>query len=147
FAVGLFAQVGIIAHLVSLLVPAMGAFGAGLAAGLATACAVAGRLMVGWLMPAGADRRLAAAAVYGVQVLGCGAFLLAGGMSVPLLLAGVVLFGLGIGNVTSLPPLIAQAEFARADVPRVVALGTAIAQAAFAFAPAAFGLVREFAGG
>ncbi|NJO37406.1 MAG: hypothetical protein HC871_07000 [Rhizobiales bacterium] len=71
---------------------------------------------------------------------------MAGGQSIPWLLLGVVLFGLGIGNVTSLPPLIAQAEFARIDVPRAIALATAIAQAAYAFAPAVFGFMREWAG-
>ena len=145
FAIGLFVQVGIIAHLISLLAPAVGTFAAGLAAGLATSCAIAGRMGVGWLLPAGADRRLAAAATYAVQACGCLAFILAGGQSVPLLLLGVVLFGVGIGNVTSLPPLIVQVEFAPADVPRAVALGTAIAQGAFAFAPVIFGLIREWA--
>ena len=75
------------------------------------------------------------------------AFWLAAGDSVPLLIAGVVLFGAGIGNATSLPPLIAQAEFVKSDVARVVALIVAIAQGAYAFAPAAFGLVRELAPG
>lgn len=145
FAIGLFAQVGIIAHLISLLVPALGAFGAGLAAGLATACAIAGRMLVGWFLPANADRRVAAAATYLVQAFGCVMFILAQGQSVPLLLLGVVLFGVGIGNVTSLPPLIAQVEFAPVDVPRAIALATAISQATFAFAPAAFGVVREWA--
>jgi MFS family permease len=144
FSIGLFVQVGIIAHLISLLVPALGAQGAGLAAGLATACAIAGRLLVGWCLPEGADRRVVAAATYAVQAVGCLAFILAEGQSVPLLMAGVVLFGLGIGNVTSLPPLIAQTEFAPVDVPRAIALSTAISQATFAFAPALFGLVREW---
>jgi hypothetical protein len=62
-----------------------------------------------------------------------------------MLVVGVVLFGAGIGNATSLPPLIAQVEFVKADVARVVALVVAIAQGAYAFAPAAFGLVREMA--
>jgi len=47
---------------------------------------------------------------------------------VPLLLLGVILFGAGIGNATSLPPLIAQAEFVKDDVGRVVALNLAIGQ-------------------
>jgi hypothetical protein len=58
---------------------------------------------------------------------------------------GIILFGVGIGNATSLPPLIAQAEFARQDVSRVVSLNVAISQATYAFAPASFGLIREFA--
>lgn len=145
FSIGLFAQAGIIAHLVSLLVPAVGPFGAGLAAGLATTCAILGRTLVGWLLPADADRRLVAAMTYLVQIGGCAAFVLAQGQSVPLLLLGIVLFGVGIGNVTSLPPLIAQSEFARIDVPRAVALCTAIGQATYAFAPATFGALRDFA--
>jgi hypothetical protein len=144
-ALGLFAQIGLIAHLFSLLVPALGPQQAGLAMGLATVSAIAGRTFVGWLMPAGADRRLVACASYAVQIAGSLVFILAAGTSAPLLLLGVVLFGAGIGNATSLPPLIAQLEFLEGDVPRVVALTVAIAQGTYAFAPAAFGLVREFA--
>jgi MFS family permease len=144
-ALGLFAQIGLLAHLFSLLVPALGAQSAGLAMGGATAAAIAGRTLVGWLMPAAADRRIVAVASYIVQILGALALLLAGGASVPLLLLGVFLFGAGIGNATSLPPLIAQVEFVKEDVPRVVALIIAIAQATYAFAPAVFGLIREFA--
>ncbi|WP_184255486.1 MFS transporter [Rhodopseudomonas rhenobacensis] len=144
-ALGLFAQIGLLAHLFTLLVPALGAQFAGIAAGAATASAIAGRTLVGWLMPPRADRRLVASASYAVQIAGSIAWLLAGGDNLPLLLAGVVLFGAGIGNATSLPPLIAQVEFAPSDVSRVVPLIVAIAQASYAFAPAAFGLLREFA--
>jgi MFS family permease len=144
-ALGLFAQIGMIAHLFSLLVPALGAEPAGLAMGLATAAAVVGRMLVGWLMPSGTDRRLVACASYAMQIAGALAFVAAAGTSVPLLVLGVVLFGAGIGNATSLPPLIAQVEFATPDVPRVVALIIAVAQGAYAFAPASFGLIREFA--
>ncbi len=142
-ALGLFAQIGLIGHLFSLLVPAMGAQGAGLAAGLSTAMAIGGRTLLGWLMPAHTDRRIVGAVNYGVQIAGCGAFLAAGGTNVPLLLTGVVLFGMGIGNTTSIPPLVAQSEFAREDVGRVVALTTAVSQGFYAFAPAVFGVIRE----
>jgi hypothetical protein len=144
-ALGLFAQIGLIEHLFSLLVPAFGTQLAGVAMGAATAAAIAGRTLVGALMPAGAGRRLVAATSYAVQIAGSIAFILAAGTSMPLLIAGVVLFGAGIGNATSLPPLIAQVEFAEEDVPRVVALIVAISQGAYAFAPAAFGLIQEFA--
>ena len=144
-ALGLFAQIGLVAHLFSLLVPALGAQQAGFAMGLATALAIGGRTLVGWVMPRGADRRLVACASYAVQLAGSLAFIAAAGTSVPLLLLGVVLFGIGFGNATSLPPLIAQVEFVDGDVLRVVALIVAIAQGGYAFAPAAFGLIREFA--
>jgi hypothetical protein len=142
-ALGLFAQIGLIAHLYSLLAPALGAQGAGLAAGMATAAAIMGRTLAGWLMPPDADRRVVAACSFGVQALGCAALLLAGGSSIPLLLAGVAMVGLGIGNATSLPPLIAQVEFAKENLPRVVALVTASSQATYALAPAAFGMLRD----
>jgi MFS family permease len=142
-ALGLFAQIGLIAHLFSLLVPALGAQGAGFAAGFATACAILGRTALGWLLPDGADRRNFAVLNYAVQSAGCIAFLIAGGADVPWLIAGVALVGLGIGNTTSLPPLIAQREFAKPDIPKAVAAAVAIGQGTYAFAPFAFGLVRE----
>ena len=144
-SLGLFAQIGLIAHLVSLLVPALGEQWAGIAAGIATAAAIAGRVLVGYAMPADADRRLFACANALLQVLGSLVFLLANGENVPMLFTGVVLFGAGIGNTTSLPPLIAQFEFVKEDVTRVVPLIIAIGQASYAFAPAAFGLMHEFA--
>lgn len=144
-AFGLFAQIGLIAHLYSLLAPVLGAQQAGFAMALITAMAIAGRTLLGWTMPIGADRRLIACAGYVTQVLGSVMFYLAAGQSTSLLLAGVVLFGLGFGNATSLPPLIAQVEFVKDDVVRAVALVVGMAQAAFAFAPATFGLIRAFA--
>lgn len=140
---GLFAQIGLIAHLFSLLVPGLGAGAAGLAMAAATAAAIAGRTMVGWLLSPGSDRRGVAAASYGVQMAGGAALLLAGGSEVPLLVLGVLLVGAGIGNATSLPPLIVQAELAPDQVGRAVALMVAVAQAGYAFAPAAFGLLRD----
>jgi MFS family permease len=141
---GLFAQIGLLAHLFSLLVPTLGAQLAGVAAGAATASAIVGRTLFGWLMPVGTDRRLFACASYLVQIAGSLAFLLAAGNDVPMLLLGVVLFGFGIGNATSLPPLIAQVEFVKDDVARVVPLIVAISQGTYAFAPTVFGIIREF---
>jgi hypothetical protein len=144
-ALGLFAQIGLAVHMFSLIVPALGASRAGLAMGLVTVMAIAGRSLIGWAMPAAIDRRLMASASYAVQVAGCVAFIAADGSSVPLLLLGVVLFGVGFGNGTWLPPLIAQVEFVGDDVPRVVALVVAISQGTYAFAPVVFGIIREFA--
>jgi MFS family permease len=143
-ALGLFAQIGLAVHLFSLLVPALGATPAGLAMALVTAMAITGRSLIGWAMPADIDRRLIASASYAVQMIGCVAFIAADGTSVPLLLLGVILFGIGFGNGTWLPPLIAQVEFVADDVPRVVALIVAISQASYAFAPVVFGMIREF---
>lgn len=143
-ACGLFAQIGLTAHLFSLLSPALGAQQAGWAMGLVTALAIAGRTLLGWVMPIGADRRLVACASYAVQLAGSIVLLAAEGTSVPLLLLGVVLFGIGFGNATSLPPLIAQVEFVKDDASRAVALIVGTAQGFYAFAPVTFGLIRAF---
>lgn len=143
---GLFAQIGLLSQLFSLLVLPLGAPGAGLVMGAVTALAVGGRTLLGLMLAPGADRRRVATANVVLQASGS-LVLLSAGASLPLLLLGCGLFGLGLGNTSSLPPLIAQGEFAPADVARAVALVTAISQAGYAFAPAAFGLLRDLGGG
>jgi lipid-A-disaccharide synthase-like uncharacterized protein len=146
-ALGLFAQVGLLAHLYALLVPVLGAQPAGWVMGFATACAILGRYVVAWTMPPHANRRVVAAIAYGVQALGTVLLLVADGTNTALIVLAVALFGSGIGNATSLPPLIAQSEFASADVQRVVALIVAMAQATYAFAPVLFGALLVATGG
>jgi predicted MFS family arabinose efflux permease len=143
FALGLFAQLGLFAHLMARLEPDFGAGIAALAISLVTLCAVLGRSALGWLLGE-RDRRVVAAANLLMQM--AGSLLLAFGDGMVPLAAGCVLFGLGVGNLTSLPPLIAQREFRPADVGTVVALVIAINQAIFAFAPAIFGALRDFTG-
>jgi cyanate permease len=77
----------------------------------------------------------------------CGVTLLALTSGTPTLLMGCALFGLGMGNLVLLPPIIAQGEFEAADIPRIVALVTGINQAVFAFAPFAFGALHDLTGG
>jgi cyanate permease len=140
FSLGLFAQIGLLAHLVARLTPELGIEHAGLLVSLATVCAVIGRTAAGkWI---GAhDRRFAAAANFAVQIGGVLLLIFASGwMGLTL---GCVLFGLGIGNLTSLPPLIVQKEFEREDVATAVALIIAINQGVFAFAPAIIGAMRD----
>jgi hypothetical protein len=146
-ALGLFAQIGLLAHLFSLLVPVLGEATTGLAMGSATLAAIFGRSLVGWVMPVSADRRMVACASYGVQVIGSLLFIFAAEHAGGWLFLGIALFGLGIGNATSLPPLIAQQEFSPAETARVVPMIVAIGQAGYAFAPAAFGLLRGGQGG
>lgn len=143
FAMALFAQIGLITHLITRLAPEVGEGIAAFAVSLATACAVVGRLLLAGSIGA-ANRRFVAAANFAMQ--GCGAMLLAFGSGLVPLLGGCVLLGLGVGNIVSLPPLIAQVEFDRADVPRVMSLVTAVNQALFAFAPAVIGALHDAVG-
>jgi predicted MFS family arabinose efflux permease len=143
FALGLFAQIGLFAHLIARLEPGFGAAFAAMAISLITLCAVLGRTLMGWLLGA-RDRRLAAAANFLMQA--AGSLLLTLGEGMAPLAAGCVLFGLGVGNLVSLPPLIAQSEFRPADVGTAVALVTAINQAVFALAPSSFGWLHDLDG-
>ena len=77
-----------------------------------------------------------------LQAVGCVVLATAGGTP-GLLVLGSVLFGLGIGNLLSLPPLIAQAEWPAAEVAAVIALVTAVNQAMYAFGPGAFGAALD----
>ena len=143
FALGMFAQIGLFAHLLARLEPDFGSAIAAVAISLVALCAVLGRTLLGWLLGEH-DRRLAAAANFLIQA--AGSILLALGDGMVPLATGCVLFGLGVGNLNSLPPLIAQREFRAADVGMVVALTIAINQAVFAFAPAILGALRDLSG-
>jgi hypothetical protein len=142
--IGIFAQIGLVALLVALLAGRLGDDGAAAAVSLTTACAIVGRLLVG-LLPRSADWRVVSAANVALQAAGVA--LIGGSGATASLLAGCVLFGLGLGNLVSLPPLIAQIEYARADAGRAVALVTGITQGVSAFAPVAFGALHDVTGG
>lgn len=142
FAIGLTAQMGLLTVLFSIMAPSLGEAGAGWAMSAATACAVVGRTAVGALLPEGADRRTAGALNFLLQAAGSAALAASGGEPL-LLVAGALLFGLGIGNLLSLPPLIAQRDWPPAEVARVVAMVTAVNQAFYAFGPGLFGAALE----
>jgi Na+/melibiose symporter-like transporter len=99
-SLGLFAQIGLLTPLFFLLAQSVGTSGAGAMKALASACGMGGRLAMVSLLGRFTDRRRAAAASYAVQALGTAVLWIAGPDRVALLVVGVVLFGLGIGNAT-----------------------------------------------
>lgn len=141
-SLGLFAQIGLIAHLYSLLSTRLGSHEASLAMALATASAMGGRYVAAHLMSGGFDRRRLACLGYAVQLLGT-LMLLGLDLHPAFPWIAVLLIGSGIGNATSLPPLIAQVEFNRAHIAKAIALMVAVSQATYACAPAFFGWVRS----
>ena len=143
FALGLAAQVGVLTHLVALVTPALGSGGAARALSATTAAAVVGRLMTGFVIDR-VDRRRAASATLAVQIAGLG--LLAWAPSAPLVYAGCALFGLGVGNLTTLPGLILAVEWPRERFGALVGLVVAINQFTFAFGPSLVGVLRDGAG-
>ena len=144
-AVGLFAQIGLLTLLFKVLMSTLGAQNAGFLLGGATACAIVGRYVAARAISRIGERRIVAAASYAIQALGVLALLSARADQTWLIVLGVLLFGSGIGNATSIPPLIAQTDFAAKDVPRVVALIVAIGQGTYAFAPVFFGVLQSAA--
>ena len=144
FALGLAAQVGVLTHLVALVMPMLGAAGAAGAVSVTTGAAIAGRLLTGLVIDR-ADRRLVAATTLALQILGVA--LLAWGESVALAYAGCMLFGLGVGNLRTLPGLILAVEWPAEQFGALVGLAVGINQLTFAFGPSLVGVVRDWAGG
>jgi hypothetical protein len=133
--------------MVLLAAPILGARWAGAAVSLITVWAIIGRTLTGVLLPAGTDWRIAAGVTFVVQAIGTLALLTAGNGSPPLFVFGCTLFGFGVGNLLSLPPLIAATEFAPDELARVIALVTSVNQASYAFAPVLLGLLRDLTAG
>jgi MFS family permease len=144
FALGLTAQVGFLTHQISYLAPRLGTSGAGLAVSLTTIAAVIGRLLTGACIDR-LDRRLVSAGNFTLQAVALGAMLVFPGQLC--LYLGCVGFGLGVGNLVSLPGLIVQQEFPPEHFGRIVSLIVACNQYTFAFGPGGLGVLRDVTGG
>ena len=146
-ALGLFAQIGLLAHLFSLLVPALGEELRRRRGGRwPRPPPLLGRTLVGWLMPVGADRRLVACASYGVQIARLARLPLRRRRRRPSPASRACSSS---APASATPPRCRRSSRRRSsrkeDVARVVPLIVAIGQATYAFAPATFGLIRTFA--
>ena len=132
FALALTAQVGFLTHQVAFLSPSIGIVAAGWAVSLTTFAAVIGRVATGFVVDR-FDRRAVASLNFAVQALGMG--VLAATTERDFLYLGCVLFGIGVGNASSLPGLIVQREFPRQHFARIISVVVAINQFSFAFGP------------
>jgi len=143
FALGLAAQVGVLTHLVGLVSPTLGPGGAARAVATTTAAALIGRLLTGVVVDR-VNRRAVASTTLVVQILGLG--VLATASSAAPVYAGCVLFGFGVGNLTTLPGLILAVEWPRERFATLVGLVVGINQFTFAFGPSLVGVLRDWAG-
>lgn len=144
FALALAAQVGLIVHLVSFLLPPLGAASAATAVALVSVAAMSGRLVLATVIDR-LHQRQAAALSFASQAAGLG--LMIGFPRQPeMLYAGCLLFGLSVGNVITFPALIVQREFPNAAFALVIGLSTAVSQFTFALAPAVLGMIRDATG-
>ena len=143
-ALGLSPQIGLITHLFSLLVPALGAQCAALAMGLATTSVIAGRTLVGWVMPTDADRRVVASASYAVQITGSIMFILAAGRVFRCSFSGL---SCSASESAMRRPCAAHCSTRIPRKPRAASgcLGRCRRASRLCLAPATFGLVRELA--
>jgi len=91
------------------------------------------------------SRRLVASVTLAIQV--AGVLLLARASSPAAVYAGCALFGLGVGNLTTLPGLILAVEWPRERFSALVGLAVGINQLTFAFGPVLVGVLRDRAGG
>lgn len=144
FALALAAQVGMIVHLVTFLLPQLGATAAAGAVSLTSLSAMGGRLALAGIMDRLHQRRVAAAS-FASQAVGLG-LLATAGHQPELLYAGCLLFGLSVGNVITFPALIVQREFPAAAFGVVIGLSTGVGQFTYALAPMALGLLRDVSG-
>ena len=143
FALGLTAQVGVLTHLVALVTPMLGAGEAARAVSATTAAALIGRLVTGFVVDR-LNRRLVSSATLVIQIIGLA--LLAWARSPVVVYAGCALFGLGVGNLTTLPGLILAVEWPREQFSALVGLVVGINQFTFAFGPSLVGVVRDWSG-
>jgi MFS family permease len=143
FALGLAAQVGVLTHLVALVTPMLGMSGAARAISATTAAALIGRSATGLVVDR-LNRRFVSSATLSIQIMGVA--LLAWAPSPMGVYAGCALFGLGVGNLVTLPGLILAVEWPREGFSTLVSLVVGINQFTFAFGPSLVGVMRDWAG-
>jgi MFS family permease len=143
FALALVAQIGFIVHQIALLEPKIGRANAGLAVSVMTFMAIAGRLGLGMVVDR-FDPRLVTAASFAGQAVAL--LIILQSDAVPIVLAACALFGLSVGNLITLPPLIIHREFSAASFVVVMGLSNAVSGTIGALGPGLVGLVRSWMG-
>jgi MFS family permease len=144
FALALAAQVGFLVHQISVLDPHLGESRAALTVSATTVAALVGRIAIGVLSDRVDLRRLSAANI-GAQGLALAA--MAAWPSPGVLVGASLVFGLGVGNLITFPPLLARREFGARSFGIVFGLVGAATQAGVALGPGLMGLLHDALGG
>ena len=144
FALGLTVQIGFITHHVTLAGPLLGTAGAGLLVSATGATAFAGRLVLARIVDRVNVRRLACL-IMALQTMALLAIALWPTASV--LIAASLVYGYGIGHVTTLGPVVVRREFGAAAFGATYGAAATVIQLTSAFGPALFGLLRDSFGG
>jgi MFS family permease len=144
FAIGLAMQIGFITHHVTLAEPMLGMAGAGLLVSATGGSALIGRLILARIVDGVAVRRLAC----GVMIAQSAALLsLSLWPTVPVLVVASLVYGYGIGHITTLGPIVVRREFGAAAFGATYGTAASVIQLTSAFGPAAIGVLRDSFGG
>lgn len=138
------AQVGGFAHLFNLIATRADADIAAKAIIFLASASVVGRLIGGWIASRYSLRRFTLMMMLGQ--LGA-LYVVSVGASVEILLLGTTLFGLTIGNLLMMLPLMYAQAFGVRDYPRIYSLGYMISNFGLAAGPISLGLVHDMFGG
>ena len=144
WTLALLSQVGAISHLVSVVSERVDRPSAALALSVMAGCSIVGRL-IGGVALLRVPTRSFALATLAVQAAGSACLALAEGR--PVLLASAALFGLAVGNILLLQPVILAEVFGVADYGRIFSLSQLISTAGVAAGPVVLGLLHDVAGG
>jgi MFS family permease len=143
FGLVLTAQVGFIVHQLAFLEPTLGHLQAALAVSATTVAALLGRVAAGTLADR-MDQRVLAAVMFAMQAAALAAMAVA--TSPTVLFAASIAFGVNVGNVITLPPLLAHGEFGARSFPVVFGMASAATQLGVAAGPGLVGALRDLTG-
>ena len=143
FALAIAAQAGFLTHQIPVLEPLLPGVKAGYAVAITGACAIIGRVGLSFFIDAW-NPRIATAVLLVLQAVAL--WVVGHSTAEPHLYAACALFGLGVGNLITLPSLVVQREFPTAVFGQVASLSTAVAGLTYAFAPGLLGVLRDLGG-
>ena len=144
FGIGMMVQVGFVTHQVTLLSPALGAAGTSIAVSVTAIAALLSRLVLARF----ADQMSARTTAAVMMMVAAGALAAMAVWPMPaMLVAGSVLMGMTIGNVTTLAPIIVRREFGAAAFGAVYGIASCVIQLATALGPSFYGLLHDAFGG
>lgn len=140
FALSLMVQVAFLSHHVSIVAPVLGEHVASLAVSSAALAAFVGRIALASFADR-IDLRLATGGVLLVATAALAAMSMT--QSYTGLLLTSVAYGLTVGNLTTLSPIVVRREFGAASFGAVYGVASSIIGVAYAFGPGLFGILRD----
>ncbi len=144
FALALLVQIAFITHHVALAQPLLGTHGAGLLVAAAGGSAFVGRLILATIVDRIVPRHLAVGVML-VQTVALVALAL--WPTTPVLIGASLVYGYGIGHITTLGPVIVRREFGAARFGATYGRAATVIQLTSALGPALLGLARDLTGG